>query len=64
MPSPLRRLALVILLTTVAFPRAAARQSGAQVPTPEAHFRFRMGATGRLTVSRSTSRRWHRNMTE
>ena len=37
MPSPLRRLALVILLATVAFPLAAARQLGAQVPTPEAH---------------------------
>src|SRR6185295_20358212 len=51
MPTPLRRLTLVILLTTVAFPLAAARQLGAQLPTPEAHFGFRMGADGRLATA-------------
>jgi hypothetical protein len=50
-PGPLRRLAHFILLTTIAFPLSAARQLGAQVPTPEAHLGFRMGATGRLATA-------------
>ena len=50
MPTPLSRLPLVVLLTTLAFP-IAARQLAAEVPTPEAHFGFRMGADGQLATA-------------
>jgi hypothetical protein len=50
MPSPLGRLPLVVVLTTLALPLAV-RQLAAQVPTPEAHFGFRMGADGRLATA-------------
>ena len=44
------RLPLVVLLTALALPLAA-RQLAAAVPTPEAHFGFRMGADGRLATA-------------
>src|SRR5205814_834270 len=50
MPSTFSRFPIVVLLTTVAFPLAA-RQLAAEVPTPEAHFGFRMGADGRLATA-------------
>src|SRR3979490_624301 len=49
MPNPLSRRFLVALLTSVAFPLAA--RLAAEVPTPEAHFGFRMGANGRLATA-------------
>jgi zinc carboxypeptidase len=47
MPSPLSRISLAVLLTSIAFPLGARRLT-AEVPTPEAHFGFRMGANGQL----------------
>jgi Zinc carboxypeptidase len=44
------RLPLVVLLTALALPLAT-RRLAAEVPTPEAHFGFRMGADGRLATA-------------
>src|SRR5882757_6195552 len=49
-PSSRRRLSLVVVLAVLALPLAA-RQLQAQVPTPEAHFGFRMGTNGRLATA-------------
>jgi hypothetical protein len=44
------RLPIVVLLVALAFPLTA-HQVAAEVPTPEAHFGFRMGADGRLATA-------------
>ena len=45
-----RSLPFVVLLTTLAL-LLATRQLAAEVPTPDAHFGFRMGADGRLATA-------------
>ena len=45
-----RGLPFVVLQTTLAL-LLATRQLAAEVPTPEAHFGFRMGADGRLATA-------------